>query len=176
MRKFSFEYVLACYLALAAFLAIAIPRQFAIENYVGINPAFIPFAAWLRLTPGAMPYLTTYFLALTVLMPALVFLLARYPQDQKQFTYQVPTLLRCIGATLISFSLTAALVVFSIYAESASTDSVSSRGSIINAAATSPLALAVAGPMLMSTFALMLYISIIKVPRMWLGLKTGTFG
>jgi hypothetical protein len=175
MRKFSFETLLACYLAFAALLAIVMPQQFAVENYIAINPAFIPFAAWLRLTPGAMPSLTAYFLTLAFLMPFLIFLLARYPQDQKQFSYQIPTLSRCIGATAISVIATT-LVFFGMYGEFSSNGNGSSRGNIVYAAATSPLALAIAGPLLMGVSVLMLYSLLIKLPRMWLGFRTGTFG
>jgi len=176
MRKLTFEKILAAYMALAAVLALLLPSHFAIEHYAPINPSLIPLASWLRLTPGALPFLTTYFFSLTCLLPLVVVLLARHPQDKAMSPYQVPTLGRCIGATLIAIAVAGFMAVV-MYSHITLDGTESSRGAIIlYAAAVSRIGLTAAGPMVMGTIALVVYIAFVKVPRMWLGFRAGTFG
>ena len=67
MARLTFERILLIYMAIAALLALLTPTGFAVEDYAPINPSYVPFAGWLRRTPNALPYLTTYFFSLSLL-------------------------------------------------------------------------------------------------------------
>ena len=176
MRQLTFEKILAAYLLFAAILAMLLPAGFAVENHTAIDPTFVPFAKWLRHTPGAQPLLSTYFLTLTAALPIVVSLLARHPQGEAKFQYHVPTLSQCIGATLAALAMIGLLGV-GMYGHIVIDGTEQSSGGVIaHAAATSRFGLALAGPLFMASAALVFYIAFVKLPRMWWGCKTGTFG
>lgn len=174
--RLTFEKTLAGYLLIAAVLALLLPSPIAVENHLPVSPELVPFANWLRRTPNALPFLTTYFLLLTALLPLIVALLARNPQSAQQFNYRVPSLGRCLGATLVAAAILVLLAV-GMYGDISIDGSRSNYGeALAYVAAVSRIGLAIVGPLLMGTLAIGIYAAFVKLPRMWWGLKAGAFG
>jgi hypothetical protein len=167
MARLTFERILLIYMAVAALLALLTPTGFAVEYYAPINPSYVPFAGWLRRTPNALPYLTTYFFSLSILLPLVVALLARHPQEAALPLYEVPTLGRCLAAT---FCL-AAIVAGFIYLHTITLDGTgTSRGAkFFYLISVSRLGLTIFGPLLMCFTALIAYLGLVKLPQIWHG-------
>ena len=176
MSKPTFGRILAAYMVVCSLLAFLIPTHFAVEQFIPIDPSLIPVAGWLRHTPRALPFLTSYFFMLTALLPFVVVALAHHPQPKEGFHYEIPTFIQCVGATLV------AICLFLLFAASAygdlSVDGVGhGRGqAFFYLSATSRFGLAMGGSALMGAFAVDLYLTFVKLPRMWLGLRSGRFG
>ena len=176
MSKPTFGNILATYMAFCSVLALLIPTHAVLENYIPIDPNVVPVAGWLRNTPHALPYLTSYFSALTALLPFVLIAQAYYPQPKEAFHYNIPTLGQCVISTFL------AICIFFLFAAVAygdlSVDSnINTRGeAFFYIAATSRLGLAICGPLFMGASAIALHITFVKLPRMWLGLRTGRFG
>lgn len=167
MQGLTFERVLAAYMAFAALLALVLPGQFAVELYMPVNPDLVPFASWLRRTPNALPYLTSYYLILTILLPIVVVLLARYPQQAMLPPFEVPTLGRCVLATL---AIAAIICMFVMLHDVTLDGSQRARGtSIFYISAISRLGLALVGPVVMGVASLVTYMAVVKLPKIWLG-------
>ncbi len=174
-RKVTFERILAAYLALAAGLAFALPYELRIENLLPISTCAIPFSRWLSLAPGSLPFLSTYFLILSALVPFVVTGLALRPQEMNQLPCDVPSLKRCTFATLLLF-FSAILIWNVMFLDTAPREDSHRNERIAYYASVSRLGLSVFGPLVMGTTALVSYLALVKIPRMWIGYRRNQFG
>ncbi len=172
MPRPTFERILAIYLVVAALLAVLLPSHFVVERYIPIDPSLIPFASLFSRTQNALPFLTTYFLVLLLPLPLVVALLARYPQEKSQLLHQVPTLGRCMGATLILCAI--AGMLFAVH--SATLDGTHSHRAVsfFYLAAVSRLGLMLIGPVLLGVSVLWAYMAFVRLPQIWRGFFAGT--
>lgn len=175
MRNFTFERILAAYIALAAILAVVLPYGLRIEDLLPVSPSAIPFARWLSLAPSSLPFLSTYFFILSALVPVVVVGLAFNPQEAHHFTYAVPSLGRCVLASL--FVVVIVLLFWQgMFLDYPPRETANGNARIAYYAAVSRFGLAVFGPLVMGTTALVAYIALVKLPSMWAGYRNNQFG
>lgn len=174
-RNLTFERILASYLLVAAALAVAIPSSLSLDKLLGIPVRRIPFASWLSLSPKSLAILPTYFLVLAALVPFVVIALALRPQAPTRFPYAIPSLDRCLVATLL-VPILFITMWHVMFRDSPPNVGGYSKAELFYYASVSRVALILLGPLMMGGVTLVAYIGLVKVPRMWLGYSRRQFG
>lgn len=164
----TFNRILGAYLAIGLLLALIIPPDYIGSELARVLTEHLPFVKLFESAPNHLGSISLFFLAMWVLMPPLLFLLARKPQ-KKLPIYSNKSVVKMFYVTilaLIMFSMMLYLSYMQIDVSSSAT-----RGkTLIYFASHSRFWLGLVGSAFMLAMAMTIYYVFILIPRLWLHL------